>query len=348
MRSERRAARDWTPEEYRALLVAARRRQLVLTRDNLRRLMGTYDAAAREIVRRIEALGEQWFTDEQMIDNARLQELLAGIDQRLQDLSSDYADLLDAGMLELAQAAADRAQQVAEMVWSRDVDPELIAEMDRTWRLSDGADVTVRFGRLAQQTVEGLAARYYSDGIALSTRLHNLSDLGYKAVENSILQSVAEQLSAAQTADRVHDALTGAGEDSPWWVAMRIARTELIQAHRATTNVAAVDRQTGELKPYLLGIGWALSAGHPEPDICDVYAAHDSGLGPGVYQPDDVPISHPNCICSTYQVLKAAPNLYPPRMEPQVGEVPTTQLDYYARQGDGPASAALDARPAEE
>jgi hypothetical protein len=35
-------------------------------------------------------------------------------------------------------------------------------------------------------------------------------------------------------------------------------------------------------------------------------------------------------------------------MEPQVGEVPTTQLDYYARQGDGPASAALDARPAEE
>jgi hypothetical protein len=310
--------------------------------------MGTYDAAARDIVRMIEAIGGPWLTDEQRIDNARLQELLGGIDRRLQDLARDYADLLDAGMLELAQAAADRAEQVAEMVWSRDIDTALVADMSRTWHLSDGADVTVRFGRLAQQTVEGLAARYYSDGIALSTRLHNLSAAGYRSVENSILRSIAEQLSAAQTADRVHDALTAAGEGSPWWVAMRIARTELIQAHRATTNVAAVDRQTGELKPYLLGIGWALSAGHPEPDICDIYAAHDSGLGPGVYQPDDVPISHPNCLCSTYQVLRAAPDLYPPRMEPQVGEVSSTELAYYARQGDGPASAALEARPAEE
>jgi hypothetical protein len=348
MRSERKAAGEWTPEEYRALLVAARRRQLVLTRDNLRRLMGTYNSAAKSIVAQIRAIDEGWWTDEHVIDNAQLQQLLGWIDKRLQDLTSDYRDLLDAGMLEIAQAAADRAQEVAELVWKRDIDPDLVAKLSQTWKLSDRTSVTVQFGYLAQRTVEGLAARYYSDGITLSTRIHNLTALGYKAVEDAIVQSVAEALGSTETAARVQRALAQGGEDSPGWVAMRIARTELIQAHRATTNAATVDKQTGELKPYLLGIGWALSAGHPKPDICDIYASHDSGLGPGVYLPDDVPISHPNCICSTYQVLKAAPNIYPPRMEPQANEVPTTQLDYYARHGDGPANAALDARPAEE
>jgi len=54
-----------------------------------------------------------------------------------------------------------------------------------------------------------------------------------------------------------------------------------------------------EEDPDLVGYRWKLSKAHPKPDVCDVYASVDYGLGRGVWPKDRVPRRkpHPHCLC---------------------------------------------------
>jgi len=72
--------------------------------------------------------------------------------------------------------------------------------------------------------------------------------------------------------------------------ALRIARTEI-----ATTNREVIYELYKD-DPNVKGYKWILSPSHPKPDICDVYAEHNEGLGKGVWRkPPSTP--HPNCFC---------------------------------------------------
>jgi hypothetical protein len=82
--------------------------------------------------------------------------------------------------------------------------------------------------------------------------------------------------------------------------ALRIARTEI-----ATTNREVVYQMFKD-DPEVRGFKWLLSPSHPLPDICDVYAEHNEGLGKGVWTtPPSTP--HPNCHCGIEE--------YPPKQK---------------------------------
>ena len=76
--------------------------------------------------------------------------------------------------------------------------------------------------------------------------------------------------------------------------ALRLARTEMTAAFGEGTIAAA------RVSPSYIGMKWVLSHSHPVADICDVLAAHDEGLGRGVYSPGNEPPypAHPNCLCA--------------------------------------------------
>jgi hypothetical protein len=71
--------------------------------------------------------------------------------------------------------------------------------------------------------------------------------------------------------------------------ALRLARTEMTAAFGEGTIAAA------QVSPSYLGMKWILSNSHPLADICDELAAHDEGLGKGVYSPGNEPLypGHP-------------------------------------------------------
>lgn len=74
--------------------------------------------------------------------------------------------------------------------------------------------------------------------------------------------------------------------------AMRIARTETVFSYQQAPYLADKD------KWYYNGTLWMLSRSHPKDDICDDYAAHEEGLGRGVWRvPPHIP--HPHCMCTT-------------------------------------------------
>lgn len=74
--------------------------------------------------------------------------------------------------------------------------------------------------------------------------------------------------------------------------AFRIARTEVASYYQQAPYLAHKD------KWYYNGTLWVLSRSHPKIDLCDDYAAHDEGLGIGVWRkPPKIP--HPHCLCHT-------------------------------------------------
>lgn len=334
-----------TAADYRRLLVNARRQQLQMTRENVNRLAQTYDKAATSIVAQLDNIPGYMLTSGGGVKQAYYRTLLANMDRVLMDLWSDYGKLLDLSMLDIAQQTADREAQVQDLMTSSAAkDPRLLADMTRTQTLSDGVTLTASFGRVAEDAVQAVTTRVYRDGLQLSQRLYSL-DAGARAlVENTLLQGIAEQVSAKEMAERLQATLAQTGRQTPKYNAMRIARTEINNAHREA-HIRSVMNPDGVTKPYILGVRYQLSLSHPEADICDVWAAHDEGLGAGVYQPGTVPVDHPHGLCYVTTELRAFPGVRGPGMKPDVGAVPESQVAYYAGQGDAPAAAAMGAAP---
>lgn len=78
--------------------------------------------------------------------------------------------------------------------------------------------------------------------------------------------------------------------------ALRIAVTETAYTYQQAPYLANKD------KWYYNGTKWVLSQSHPREDTCDEYAAHDEGLGKGVWiKPPKIP--HPWCLCHTQTQL---------------------------------------------
>lgn len=335
--------------QYRKSMIDARTRQLRMTRSEVNRMMRTWERAASEIRSRMSGAPEWQFADEEgVIDQARLRVLLRDIDNRIVALAKDYGDLLDAGLRNSAQVAVEREAALAQMVGSPMNDQEYQALLSRTYELSDGSSVAVRFGQVAEEAVQSLRARYYADGLTLSDRLGALTAEVRRSIEDALVQAVAEQVSSAEAGERLAKILSATEGQNPGFRAYRIARTEIAAAHREGHIRSCTDRD-GAKRPHVAAIGYRLSLSHPKPDICDIWAADDSGLGPGNYQPGDVPMDHCFGLCWTATVLVDMPNVALPVAEADVEAVPESQVRYYAdKLGDGPAARRAAALPAAE
>jgi hypothetical protein len=325
-----------TAEEYRTLLVSFRKQQLQDTAANVQRLAAVFDAAVAELVSRLENLSEGSLREE--FTSA----LIGDLQSRLNALRDDYALGLEAARLELAQNAANRETATASL-FGLDEDTRLSALETRTFTFSSGSEVRVQFGQVAASAVERTALRVWSDGYTLNARLAALDKVTRDRVADTIVQGVAEQLSAKSLAKRLEETLATAGEDNPRYKAMRIARTEINASHREA-HILSTQRADGTLKDYILAVGWRLSQSHPKADICDLWAGDDGdGLGAGNYLPANVPTDHPHGLCYTVTVLKEFPEVSAPGKKPVIDEVAESQVRYYAEQGDPVALRRLEA-----
>lgn len=79
--------------------------------------------------------------------------------------------------------------------------------------------------------------------------------------------------------------------------ALRITRTEIATTMR--NNVVEMYEDFSGL----VGYQWVLSASHPRPDICDLYATHNEGLGTGIWR-DPPGTPHPNCMCKLQPIIR--------------------------------------------
>lgn len=125
-----------------------------------------------------------------------------------------------------------------------------------------------------------------SNNIPLSERIYKNGQLGIKQVNAIVNQGLAMQLSAKELAARVFNYYIPTVPGGASFASMRLARTEINNAHHAATIANAQN------KPWVEGFIWHLSSSHPRPDICNDYADQ------GYFDKYKVPQKpHPHCLC---------------------------------------------------
>lgn len=167
------------------------------------------------------------------------------------------------------------------------------------------------FSRVNKQAVEAIWART-RNGLYLSDRIWEQGEKHRTTMRDLIQESVAIGQDAVTTARMIQQYVRQGAQtlakDYPnmmkrmkgrvpgniCYEALRLARTEMTAAFGEGTIAAA------RVSPSYIGMKWVLSHSHPVADICDVLAAHDEGLGRGVYSPGNEPPypAHPNCLCA--------------------------------------------------
>ena len=187
-----------------------------------------------------------------------------------------------------------------------------------------GIDLGPHFTEMFSQVpTEALAAiirgDIYKDGKGLSVRIWNVVDDFRRDIGYIIRRAIAEKKSAIQLARDLETFVIPSAQ-RPWdwgtvypnlrtkdidYNAQRLARTCITHAHRESQYRSAA------LNPFVDAIHWELSLEHYYrqvarwgEDECDEYAQQDSyGLGTGNFPVDEVPLSHPQCLCFTYPVI---------------------------------------------
>lgn len=176
--------------------------------------------------------------------------------------------------------------------------------------------ITAMYERVNIQAIEACWARTQK-GLYLSDRLWKQGE-NYRNTMTEIIQEAVATGQDAVTTARALETYVKAGRatlaasypnmmermgtrvpQNISYEALRLARTEMTAAFGEGTIAAA------KVSPSSKGIRWLLSPNnHPVKDVCDNHAAHDEGLGKGVFPVDEVPMypAHPNCRCSLLPV----------------------------------------------
>jgi len=229
-----------------------------------------------------------------------LHQLLAQANGILNELSLQQAALIQSTMASAAIAGS----------------APFVAELD--------AAVISRINESAVQFVNEFIAQ---DGLQLSSRLWRIDNHAATAVAETIKHAVVMGQSASQTADNLlasgqgvpaavrsqmksaqasilaRDSrdvlLTGDGQQSARYNAMRVMRTEINRAHGEAYQAAAFKH------PDVIGTRFILSPNHPKVDVCDMHArVNRYGLGSGVYPEGKNPWpAHPNTLSFTEVVF---------------------------------------------
>lgn len=179
----------------------------------------------------------------------------------------------------------------------------------------DTAGLRTMFATVNRQAVEACWART-KKGLFLSDRIWRQGENFRNTMRDIIQEAVATGQDTVKTARMLQqyvrqgkstlaanypnmmERMKGRIPGDISYEALRLARTEMTAAFGEGTIAAA------RVSPSYIGMKWVLSKSHPLTDICDDLAAHDEGLGRGVYSPGDEPPlpAHPNCICTLVPV----------------------------------------------
>jgi hypothetical protein len=153
--------------------------------------------------------------------------------------------------------------------------------------LRDGATA------LSERNVQIMVRRFTTRQIPLSNQVYRTESLTKGWVQGVINRAVGRGLSARELAAEVRQFIRPDVRGGVSFAAMRLARTELNNAHHAAAISSIID------KPWVEGMQWTLSGSHPKTDICDSLATENKfDRGPGVFPRNEVPPKpHPQCFC---------------------------------------------------
>jgi hypothetical protein len=249
-----------------------------ITHRQMRKILNDAADDAAETVLRLAGQGNIG----SMVTRTRAQAVRAGLHAVSDDMWKKTGNVIRAGIYEQAKLAANQG-----------LDLDMLAGMPSM----AGVQLAQVMHYEAAQAVEDIISRK-TNGFTLKERIYRGGRRGTAQVGQIVDKALAQQLSARQLASQVKRFYKPTVPGGASYAAMRLARTEINNAHHDTTIRMAAD------KPWVHGFKWHLSGSHPIPDECNDYAVHNEGLGEGVFAKGSVPSKpHPQCLCYLTHVM---------------------------------------------
>lgn len=247
------------------------------------------------------------------------------------DMLKEWGDTFETWRNEFLQAryeAAALPYGAMAVRHERLVRPLMVDDGQLTEAIEDGV-----FKPQIEILLNAAGEHLYGDGINLSARIWQVEGAGRDAINQVIMQGVADGDSAWNLSKKLQQFL-GAGEGCPRWTstrlygrtatdraagdttgllsgddcngtgvsykALRLARTEIQKAHALATDKLLA------AQPWVQMEKCNLSAAHPEPDECDD-VVQGGEKGDGVYPVGTIEYPlHPHCFCFKTAVLMDA------------------------------------------
>lgn len=294
---------------YREEVLKARRDSLLLIQKSEREIIEIYNAAARDIKRKIRNAKDGTAT------RTYLEELDKAIDKYRKDLYEGLSKSINKNHEKMKDIIIDG--QVS--FWD-----DVLKGFDKGIALN----IKNKFFNVADRALGAiLSGAIYGDNKSLDKRLWKLVDDNIKSIKKLIQINIVEGANARTLARqldkfiddknilkskrqviKVYDPKTKKYKlklqplpdrmpTSISYQARRLARTSLTHVAHSITIESAKEN------PFCKGVKWNLSAAHgsrmgKKTCECEGFAKEDHfGLGPGVYKPGRTPLSHPNCLC---------------------------------------------------
>lgn len=278
------------PDPYKRWVLEARKQYINLRLRQDPEIRQLYIRATKRIADKMKQVG----------DSRYLEQVYMTLRMEADRLRGDYTHSLEDYIEQAVEAGSS---------FSKAVTIDLLKQADIE------LDVPRLYYAVNRQAVEVCWART-TKGLRLSDRIWQQGEKYHTTVRSIIQESVALGQDVTTTA-RMLEKYVQEGKrtfvrDYPGitnrmgsripndicYEALRLARTEMSAAYGEASLAA------GQASPSAIGTKWVLSPSHPVADICDGFAAHEEGLGRGVYSFGSFPVfpAHPNCICYTINV----------------------------------------------
>ena len=295
------------PDLYTGLQKDARTEMLKTMRATDRQIAGIYERAGAELARIAESqkagsLTRRWQAD-----------MAASLAERMTQLNKDVYAAVKTG-----SATAARLPGEANAKW-------LVRVLEKAKGTTGGDAFRSVMTRTSDEALRAVVnGDAYLDAKQLSARIWKNNGRAREGMNEIIRQGIAQKKSAYQLAKELEayvnpDVIDMMDwreiyPDLPDWLSDRwtkvefhahvIARTSINHAHHIALKNAA------EANPFASAIHWELSPDHYErqvrpfgEDVCDDYAGHDEGLGPGNFTINGVPLPHAMCLCYQWAVV---------------------------------------------
>lgn len=299
-------------ERYELIQKTYRKKFLLLQRQMEKEFSNT----SKKLMEKVNRVAFDYAGSDGLFLKSQMDQIKMEIEAISYWFSNEMKDWLDSNIASSADIAI-KGQDTATEYYIRSLIQQAAekekAILRRAISGGDGILLRAKFGEGLTKTIrKAVWQKRWADGFTLSERVWQFNHIMNENLHSMIETCVNEGMSAVNFSRAVEQYLelpgpawttairpSVTGRGSIKYNALRLARTETNNAYRKAQQLSA------EKSDIVKGIKWNLSRSHTgEHDCeCEKFATQDYGLGPGVYPPGKIPISHPNCMCYLTDVL---------------------------------------------
>lgn len=189
---------------------------------------------------------------------------------------------------------------------------QAVVQANNSWMESVGLKITGAYAHVPQDIVTLLASgKLYSDGWTLSKAIWGESQQKAHEIDLIVAKGVAANKSSFEIAKDL-ESYVNPGAIKPWdwsrvypgtskkvdYNAQRLARTMVSHAYQQSLE------RVCNKNPFVIGYKWRSAHTARTCEICNQRSTEDHhGMGPGVYPKGELPLDHPNGMCTFLTVM---------------------------------------------